>query len=160
MDSIENNILDLLISRGLTLGVVESATGGLISHRLTNVPGISGIYKGGITAYANETKMNALGVAATTLERFGAVSSEVAEEMAAGGRQALKVDICLSDTGIAGPGGATPTKPLGLFYFGLAHSGGVASRKHLFTGCREENKIAAADIGLGWLRDYLMGLPQ
>ncbi|MCL2149921.1 MAG: CinA family protein [Dehalococcoidia bacterium] len=156
---IEEAILGLLHSHGLTVGVVESATGGLISHRLTNVPGISDGYKGGITAYANETKINVLGVAAATLERHGAVSMEVAAEMAAGGQRILKVDICLSDTGIAGPGGATPAKSVGLFYLGLAHGKHVLSRQYIFTGSREEIKTAAAEAGLVWLREYLMGLP-
>jgi len=158
LSNLEEVILDLLKSRGLTLGVVESATGGFISHRLTNVPGISDCYKGGVTAYANETKVAVLGVSVITLERYGAVSPGVAEEMALGGRQSLNVDVCISDTGIAGPGGATPTKPLGLFYIGLAHSGHVESREHVFTGSREEIKAAAAEAALWWLREYLAGL--
>ena len=154
----DNDILSLLERHNLRLGVVESATGGLISHLLTNIPGVSDWYKGSVTAYANETKANVLGVSWNTLERCGAVSAEVAEEMAAGGRRALGVDICLSDTGIAGPGGATEAKPVGLFYLGLAHGDLVTSQRRLFAGSREEIKSAAAEAVLMWLIEYLTGL--
>ncbi len=158
MASLEREIGKLLKEKGLTLGVVESATGGLLSHLITNVPGSSDYFKGSVTAYSNETKVRLLGVASPTIERFGAVSPQVAEEMAAGGRRLLLVDICLADTGIAGPGGATPEKPLGLFYIGLSHRAGTFSRKHQFSGDREQNKRQAADAALGWLREYLLAL--
>lgn len=157
MSHIAGTVLDLLKSQGLSLGVVESATGGLISHLITNIPGSSDGYKGGVTAYANETKARVLGVSAATLARCGAVSAEVASEMALGGQRALNVDICLSDTGIAGPGGATPDKPVGLFYMGLAYGDTVISRKYLFCGSREEIKDAAAEAGLVWLQEHLSG---
>ena len=156
----EEVILSLLKRHNLSLGVVESATGGLLSHLLTNVPGISDHYKGSITSYANETKMNVLGVATATLKLYGAVSPGVAEEMAVGGMRVLNVDICLSDTGIAGPGGATPEKPVGLFYIGLSHGSMVTSRKYVFAGGRDDNKQAAAEAGLAWLKEYLAGLTQ
>jgi PncC family amidohydrolase len=158
MASLEKEVGDLLRRKGLTLGVVESATGGLLSHLITSVPGSSDYYKGSVTSYANETKTNVIGVKAATLEKYGAVSPQVAEEMAAGGRRVLDVDICLADTGIAGPGGATPGKPVGLFYLGMAHEGGVFSRKHEFHGNREENKRRAAEAALSWLREYLGGV--
>ena len=158
MASLEREIGKLLKEKGLTLGVVESATGGLLSHLITNVPGSSDYLKGSVTAYSNEAKVRLLGVASPTIERFGAVSSQVAEEMAAGGRRLLLVDICLADTGIAGPGGATPEKPPGLFYIGLSHRAGTFSRKHQFSGDREQNKRQAADAALGWLREYLLAL--
>jgi nicotinamide-nucleotide amidase len=135
--------------------VVESATGGLLSHLITNVPGSSDFYKGSVTSYANETKIKVIGVKAATLEKYGSVSPQVAEEMAAGGRKVLAVDICLADTGIAGPGGATPGKAVGLFYIGMANRDGVSSRKHEFHGSREENKRRAAEAALGWLKEYL-----
>ena len=131
---------------------------GLISHLITNIPGSSDYFKGSVTAYSNEAKVNIIGVKMETIERFGAVSAEVAEKMAAGGRKVLKVDICLSDTGIAGPGGATAEKPVGLFYIGLSHQVGTLSRKHLFTGDREQNKRAAAAAALSWLKEYLLSL--
>lgn len=158
MASLEQEIGNLLRQKGMTLGVVESATGGLISHRITNVPGSSDYYKGSVTAYSNEAKVKVVGVKAETINRYGAVSSQVAEEMAEGGRKLLAVDICLADTGIAGPSGATPGKPMGLFYLGLSHQGGTYSRKHDFQGDREQNKQSAAEAALGWLKEYLESL--
>ena len=158
MANLEQEIGDLLRRKGLTLGVVESATGGLISHLITNVPGSSDYYKGSVTAYSNETKVKVVGVSRDTIEKYGAVSHQVAEEMAWGGRKVLAVDVCLADTGIAGPAGATPDKPVGLFYLGLAHQGGTFSRKHEFRGNREQNKRSAAEAALSWLKEYLMSL--
>jgi PncC family amidohydrolase len=156
MASLEKEVVDLFEKKKLTLGVVESATGGLISHLITNVPGSSDYYKGSVTAYANETKINVIGVKVETLKKYGSVSPQVAEEMAAGGRKALAVDICVADTGIAGPGGAAPGKAVGLFYIGLAHKDGVFSRKHEFHGTREQNKKSAAEAALSWLKEYLL----
>jgi len=158
MASLEQEIGDLLRRKGLTLGAVESARGGLVSHRITNVPGSSDYYKGSITSYSNETKMRVVGVKASTLNEYGAVSAQVAEEMAEGGRRALSVDICVADTGIAGPSGATVEKLVGLFYLGLSHSGGTFSRKHNFQGDREQNKHSAAEATLAWLKEYLLSL--
>jgi nicotinamide-nucleotide amidase len=158
MAAIEYEIGDLLKSKGLTLGAVESATGGLISHLITNVSGSSDYFRGSVISYANETKMNVIGVKAATLKEYGAVSSQVAEQMAAGGRKVLNVDICVADTGIAGPGGATPGKVVGLFYLGLATKDGVSSRKHEFYGNREENKQLAAITALEWVKEYLLKL--
>ena len=158
MGSIEQEIGDLLRQRGLTLGAVESATGGLISHLITNVSGSSDYFKGSITSYSNEAKMKVVGVKEDTLGKYGAVSPQVAEEMAEGGRRVLDVDICIADTGIAGPSGATPGKPVGLFYIGLSHHGGTNSRKHNFQGDREQNKIAATQAALNWLKEYLANL--
>ena len=158
MTSLEQEIGNLLRQKGLTLGVVESATGGLISHLITNIPGSSDYYKGSITAYSNEAKIKIVGVKEDTINQYGAVSPQVAEEMAQGGRKVLAADICLADTGIAGPAGATPGKPLGLFYIGLSHRAGTYSRKHNFRGNREQNKQDAAEAALGWLKEYLIGL--
>jgi len=156
--SLEEEAGALLRQKGLTLGVVESASGGLISHLITNTPGSSDYYKGSVTAYSNEVKIKIVGVREATINRYGAVSAEVAEEMAQSGRKLLAVDICLSDTGIAGPSGATPGKPVGLFFIGLAHKGGTSSRRHNFKGNREQNKHSAAEAALGWLRGYLLSL--
>jgi nicotinamide-nucleotide amidase len=158
MAGLEHEIGALLRQKGLTLGAVESATGGLISHLITNISGSSDYFKGSVTSYANETKINIIGVKAATLEKYGAVSPQVAEEMAAGGRKVLAVDVCIADTGIAGPGGATPGKAVGLFYLGLAHKDGVFHRKHEFHGSREENKKSAAEAALQWLNEYLTSL--
>jgi len=156
--ALEYEVGELLKRRGLTLGTVESATGGLISHLVTNVPGSSGYYMGSVTSYSNEIKMKVIGVKRATLEKYGSVSPQVAEEMAAGGRKLLGVDICVADTGIAGPGGATEGKTVGLFYIGLAHGGEVSSRRYEFHGSREENKRAAAEAALGWVKEYLVKL--
>ncbi len=158
MIQLEKEIGDLLRQKGLTLGVMESATGGLISHLITNVPGSSDYFKGSVTAYANETKVKVIGVKSETLQKYGAVSPQVAKEMALGGRKVLAVDICLADTGIAGPGGATPGKAVGLFYIGLAHKGGTFSHRHEFHGDREQNKISAAEAALKWLKEYLLSV--
>jgi nicotinamide-nucleotide amidase len=155
MAGIAEEIGDLLRRKGLTLGTVESATGGLIAHMVTAVPGSSDYFYGSVVSYSNEIKNRIINVKAETLENFGAVSSQVAEEMASGGRKLLGVDICLADTGIAGPGGATEGKPVGLFYLGIAHRNGVSTRKHLFDGSREQNKQSAAEAALNWLKDYL-----
>ncbi len=158
MTSLEQEVGSLLRQKGLTLGVVESATGGLISHLITNVPGSSDYYKGSITAYSNESKIKVVGAKTDTINRYGAVSHQVAKEMAQGGKRVLAVDICVADTGIAGPGSATPGKPVGLFYIGLSHQAGTYSRKHNFTGDREQNKRDAAETALAWLRGYLISL--
>jgi nicotinamide-nucleotide amidase len=156
--SLEEEIGDLLRQKGLTLGIVESATGGLISHRITNIAGSSDYYRGSVTAYSNEVKVRVVGVKEATLNQYGAVSAEVAQEMAGGARKILNTDICLTDTGIAGPGGAEPEKPVGLFYIGLSHKGGTYSREHNFNGNREQNKQSAAEAALNWLKEYLVGL--
>ena len=158
MDSLTQEIDSLLRQKGLTLGAVESATGGLISHRITNIPGSSDYYKGSITSYSDETKIKVVGVKAETIKKYGAVSHQVAEEMAQGGRGMLAVDICIADTGIAGPTGATPRKPVGLFYLGLSHQAGTHSQKHNFHGNREQNKHSAAEAALTWLKEYLLSL--
>ncbi len=156
--SIEEEVSALLRRKGLTLGIVESASGGLISHLITGVPGSSDYYKGSVTAYSNEVKIKIVGVREKTLNQYGAVSSEVAKEMAEGGRKILAADICLSDTGTAGPSGATREKPVGLFFIGLSHKGGTYSRKHSFQGDREQNKKSAAQAALSWLKEYLLSL--
>ena len=144
MAGLAREIGALLREKGLTLGVVESATGGLVSHRITSVAGSSDYYRGSVTAYSNEIKVRVVGVGRDTIARYGAVSRQAAEEMAAGGRRLLAVDICLADTGIAGPGGAAPGKLVGLFYLGLAHRGGAYSQRHVFEGSREQNRHRAA----------------
>jgi len=158
MASLEREIGEMLRQKGLTLGAVESATGGLISHLITNVSGSSDYYKGSVTAYSNEIKIKVVGVKEATLKKYGAVSPQVAEEMAQGGGKVLATDICVADTGIAGPTGATPGKPVGLFYIGLSHKTGTYSRKHIFHGTRQQNKRSAAEAALIWLKEYLTSL--
>jgi nicotinamide-nucleotide amidase len=158
MSSLGQDVVNLLCQKGLTLGLVESATGGLISHLVTNVPGSSNCYQGSITSYSNQAKITIVGVSEDSIDRYGAVSPQVAEEMASGGRRVLNADICVADTGIAGPTGSTPEKPVGLFYIGLSHGDGTLSRKHIFTGNREENKHYAAETALSWVKEYLESL--
>ena len=158
MSSLAGEIVDLLRRKGLTLGVVESATGGLISHLITNIPGSSDVYTGSVTSYSNDSKVRVVGVSEDSIEQYGAVSPQVAGEMAKGGRRVFGADICVADTGIAGPGGATAEKPVGLFYIGLSHRGGTFSRKHVFSGDRETNKHAAAETALTWVKEYLESL--
>ncbi|MDY6864978.1 MAG: CinA family protein [Halobacteriota archaeon] len=152
---IEENIGDKLRERKLTIGVAESCSGGLISHRITSVPGCSDYYEGSVISYSNEVKKGILGVKETTLAGFGAVSSECAQEMAEGVRSVLGTDIGLSVTGIAGPGGATPDKPVGLVYIGLASEDGTNCSKFTFDADREGNKKRSADEALKMLYEYL-----
>jgi nicotinamide-nucleotide amidase len=139
----------------LTIGTVESATGGRISDKITNVPGSSDYYKGSVVSYSNEAKTEIVGVKKQTLKKHGAVSSETAVEMAKGGRKLLNVDICISDTGIAGPTGDTPGKPVGLFYLGLSAKDTAMAKEHNFQGNREQNKQKAAETALSLLKEYL-----
>jgi len=142
--------------KSLTIGTVESATGGRIADRITNVPGSSDYFKGSVVAYSNETKTGLVGVKKATLESHGAVSEQTALEMARAGRKLLDVDICVSDTGIAGPAGGTPSKPVGLFYLGLAAKDENLSQEHIFPGDREGNKRDAAEAALDMLKQYLV----
>lgn len=155
---LEEEIAILLKERGLTLAIAESSTGGLISHLITNVPGSSDYYKGTVVAYDNEVKVKILGVKRETLEEHKSVSYETAEEMAQGVRKALDTDIGLSDTGIAGPTGGTPERPVGLFYIGISSRQGNQVREHVFSGDRLENKRSAAEAALAMLKEHLLEL--
>ena len=158
MDNTAAEIINIMREKKLTLGTVESATGGLIAHMITNVPGSSDVFRGSIISYSNEIKIKIVGVKEATLQEYGAVSGQVARAMAKRGRKVLGVDICVADTGIAGPGGATPGKPVGLFYLGLSHKDGTFTQKYLFKGTREENKQQAAQTALMRVREYLDSL--
>jgi len=140
----------------VTIGTAESATGGRIADRLTNMPGSSDYFGGSVVAYSNETKIDVLGVKRETTTNYGVVSEQTAIEMAEGGRRLLGVDICISDTGIAGPSGASVGKPVGLFYIGLAAKESRLSQKQIFSGNRQENKRDAAEAALNMLRQYLL----
>lgn len=144
-----------LRAAGLTLAIAESCTGGLVGHRLTNIPGSSDYYLGGVTAYAYEAKVELLGVKWDTLNQFGAVSDETVAEMAVGIRRILGSDLGLSISGIAGPGGGMPNKPVGLVYFGLSRSESVITEHHRFDGDRESVKAQAADQAMQLLLNSL-----
>ena len=158
MDNTAVEIINIMREKKLTLGTVESATGGLIAHMITNIPGSSDVFRGSIISYSNEIKIKIVGVKEATLQESGAVSGQVARAMAKRGRKVLGVDICVADTGIAGPGGATPGKPVGLFYLGLSHKDGTFTQKHIFKGTREENKQQAAQTALMRVREYFDSL--
>jgi nicotinamide-nucleotide amidase len=160
--TLEEKIGSLLIEQRLTLATAESCTGGLVAHRITNVPGSSAYFLGGVVAYANEAKEALLGVQPATLAAHGAVSEETAREMARGARQKLGADVAVAITGIAGPAGGTPDKPVGLTYAALSAPGVDASaptvdlvERYVWTGGRLENKKASAEAALRLVADYL-----
>lgn len=155
--TLESQIAEKLIENGQKVVFAESCTGGLIGHRITNIPGSSEYYLGSITAYAYEAKVRWLGVSWDTLEAHGAVSREVVLEMAQGVRDALKADIGLSVSGIAGPGGGMPDKPVGTTWIGLATAQGSWARHFCWDGDRLQNKDASADAVLQILLEYLEG---
>jgi PncC family amidohydrolase len=146
---------ELLIQRSLWLAIAESCTGGLVSHLITNVSGSSEYYRGGVTAYANEVKLRTLGVSPDTLEKFGAVSGETVLEMARGIRLALHADVGISTSGIAGPTGGTPGKPIGTVWIGLSSERGDAAIHHLFSGDRLAIKAQSAQAALRLLVEHL-----
>ncbi|MDI6885850.1 MAG: CinA family protein [archaeon] len=153
---LEQEIGDALRRRGLTLSLAESCTGGLVAHRITNVSGSSDYYKGGVIAYADEVKEKLLHVTKKTLEEKGAVSAECAREMANGVRELLDSDIGIATTGIAGPTGGTPEKPVGLVYIALATKYYVDHEEHIFHKDREGNKHEAADAALKMLKRAIL----
>ena len=157
---LEEVIGELLKKHQLTISVAESCTGGSIQDKLTNVPGSSEYFMGGITVYSNESKVKYVGVKESSLRRFGAVSDEVAREMAIGTRLSFKTDLALATTGIAGPTGATETKPVGLIFIALATSNKVISKKFIFGNDRRLNKEAGAQAALEMLRRDLLNLPS
>ena len=155
VDSLEQVVGDGLRERGLTLAVAESCTGGLLSKRITDVPGCSDYYLGGVCSYANEVKMRVLGVKKDTLDTVGAVSPEVAEQMAEGVAHALGADVGVGITGIAGPGGGTDDKPVGLVYISVWHKGQHYTRKMKSTNGRDRVRMQAVSTALDLIRRKL-----
>jgi len=153
--NIELLIGNELRDRGWRLAVAESCTGGLIGHRITNNSGSSSYYLGSITAYAYRAKVRLLGVSWDTLENYGAVSEEAVKEMALGVRHALAADIGLSVSGIAGPTGGTPDKPVGYAWIGLSTPRGIWTLQHNAGGDRIENKQEIAQTALEFLYQFL-----
>ena len=147
----------LLRQAGMTLALAESCTGGLVAHRITNVPGSSDYFVGGIVSYSNDVKERVLGVQQTTLHRHGAVSEQTALEMARGGRRVCRADVALAVTGVAGPGGGTPDKPVGLVYVALVTPDGEWVERHVWDGDRRENRERSAEAALDLLRRHLGG---
>lgn len=143
-------VADRLLERGATLAVAESCTGGLIAKRLTDRAGASGFFQAGLVTYANSAKRDLLGVAAETLGQHGAVSEATALEMAAGALRAGRADYAIAVTGIAGPGGATPGKPVGTVWIAVGQADRSVARRFVFSGDREEVRERAAQMAL-WL---------
>ena len=148
METLVASIAAALLARRQTLATAESCTGGLVGALLTGRPGSSAWYLGGIVAYANDLKLRLLGVPAAVLAAQGAVSLAVAEAMAAGARAAARSDYAVSLTGIAGPDGGTPEKPVGLVYVCVAAPHGTATFKHHFSGSRADIRQAATETAL------------
>ena len=162
MGTLDEDILEVIVGellkrRRMTLAVAESCTGGLVGHRITNVPGSSAYYEGSITAYSYDVKELVLHVRHDTLYRYGAVSGQTAREMALGAQRTFRADIGLAVTGIAGPGGGTPEKPVGLVYVALAAPDGEWVKRCTWDGNRLENKEHSAEAALDLLRRYLEG---
>jgi PncC family amidohydrolase len=154
---LENILHGYLQSGDLKVSTAESCTGGLVSHRITNVSGSSVYFPGGVVAYSYEAKASLLGVSWDTLNTHGAVSEETVLEMARGARKIFEADIAVSISGIAGPGGGTPEKPVGTTWLGLSTSKGEWARHFLWSGDREENKHYSSEAALQFIIDYLEG---
>jgi nicotinamide-nucleotide amidase len=154
---LEVMIGEKLRARGLRLALAESCTGGLVGHRITNVAGSSTYYMGSVTAYAYEAKVRLLGVTWETLEAYGAVSGETVTEMARGVRRALAADVGIAVSGIAGPGGGTPEKPVGLVWMAVSAPEGAWTRNFNFSGERISVKEQAAEEALKLGIDFLDG---
>lgn len=157
-DSLESVTGTLLKTRGETLATAESCTGGNIAHRFTAMPGASEYFKGGVVAYSNEVKIALLGVDPESLNRYGAVSQSVAEQMAEGVRRATGATYGISTTGIAGPTGGTPEKPVGTVWMAVATPNGVFSRRMVFGSVRSQNIERASSNCINLLRLQLLGL--
>jgi nicotinamide-nucleotide amidase len=151
-------VVDLLRERGLTLALAESCTGGLLSARLTDVPGASAVLERAFVTYANRAKVEETGVDPALLERHGAVSEEVAAALAAGASKAASADVGVGITGIAGPDGGTDEKPVGLVFVATCGAAGTQVRRSIFPGGRERVRYQATQVALEMLRRGLLGL--
>ena len=150
-------VQDRFLESGWTLATAESCTGGLLAHLLTEIPGSSEYFSGGVVCYANEAKVVMTGVPRETLEIHGAVSAQVAVAMAEGIRARLNTDVAVAVTGIAGPRGGSESKPVGLTYVALADHAGHEVRRFLWRGDRHQNKLASAEAVLTLLLDRVAG---
>jgi nicotinamide-nucleotide amidase len=158
--SMEEVVGRLLAEKKLKLAVAESCTGGLIGHRLTNVPGSSAYFNGDLVTYSNEMKVSLLGVSAGTLAEHGAVSEQCVLEMAAGARQRGGADLAIATSGIAGPDGGSAERPVGTVCIALVAADGVtASRRYQFRGTRDWVKLLTSQVALDWIRRYTLGIP-
>ncbi|MFZ0889557.1 MAG: competence/damage-inducible protein A [Candidatus Binataceae bacterium] len=149
----------LLIEKKAKLAIAESCTGGLIGHRLTNVPGSSRYLKADLVTYSNDAKTTILGVREETLRQHGAVSEECVLEMADGARWRVGADVAIATSGIAGPDGGTPERPVGTVCVAMVAEGVRASRRYQLRGTRDWIKLLTSQVALDWLRRYALGLP-
>lgn len=154
--TLEKAVADLLMANGLTVTCAESCTGGLLSARLINVPGVSETYKSGLITYSNKAKRRFLGVKKSTLQKYGAVSEQTAEEMARGAALFAKTDVSVAVTGIAGPDGGTEEKPVGLVYIACSVKGNVTVKKYHFTGNRSKVREASVSAALSLMRSCVL----
>ena len=154
--NLEETVGDMLVKCGYTISTAESCTGGLLGHRFTNVPGSSTYYLGGVVSYSNDMKMKTLGVQENTLQEFGAVSKQTATEMAQGVRDLFGSDLAIAVTGIAGPGGGTAEKPVGLVYITLVHNDTVWAKEFKFFTDRKLNKQLSSQVALNMVRIHLL----
>jgi len=159
-ETLESVVGRLLRERTATLALAESCTGGLVASRLTDVPGSSDYVERGVVAYSVSAKRDLLQVPAALVERTGAVSLEVARAMAEGVRRQAATTFGLATTGVAGPAGGTPEKPVGLVYVGLAWAGGSGGREFRILGAREQIKYRASQMALEMLWRHLLGVPM
>lgn len=148
-------LVESCAAKGLTLAVAESCTGGWLGKEITTVPGASVVFKGGVICYANEVKQELLGVPELVLHSEGAVSATCAEYMAQGARRLFKCDLAVAITGVAGPGGATEQKPVGLVYICVATPETVLCQSHLFAGDREAVRQQAVASAAAMLLELL-----
>ena len=155
MDTLLQEVTQQLAQRGETITCAESCTGGLLAAALTRLPGSSAWFETGFVTYSNEAKQRLLGVSADSLRQYGAVSEAVVHEMAAGARQAADADYALSISGIAGPDGGSPEKPVGTVCFGLADRQTTYARTTRFSGNRDEIRRQAVDFALAFLNETL-----
>lgn len=154
--TLEKAVADLLLANDLTVTCAESCTGGLLSARLINVPGISEAYKAGVVTYSNKAKRRLLNVKKSTLQKYGAVSEQTAGEMAKGVAALCKADVAVAVTGIAGPDGGTEEKPVGLVYIACDVKGKLTVKKHRFSGNRDKVRESAAAAALALLRSCIL----
>lgn len=151
-ETLEESIIELMAKNSLTLSTVESCTGGMVASRLINVPGASEVYKEGFITYSNKSKRHRVGVKKSTLKKYGAVSEQTAKEMSKGGCKFTEADACIATTGIAGPGGGTEEKPVGLVYISCTVCGETEVKEFHFTGERADVREAACAEALSLLR--------
>ena len=155
MDTLLQEVTQQLAQRGETITCAESCTGGLLAAALTRLPGSSAWFETGFVTYSNEAKQRLLGVSTDSLRQYGAVSEAVVHEMAAGARQAADADYALGISGIAGPDGGSPEKPVGTVCFGLADRQTTDARTARFNGNRDEIRRQAVDFALAFLNETL-----